>query len=185
METSFARHWKKRNAVEVGHRGAGNSYTKMAAVRENTVDSLNIAAKNGADFVEFDVQLTKDKVGHLFLFFLSIPLQVAVIYHDFHVLVSVSKRVGGVPSGDSMDFHEIAVKDLKLAQVKLLMLEHVSKKSVPGSRPREPDDNEDDRKPFPTLVEALTKVDPDVGFNVEVKYPMMQMVSYFLRGEMD
>ncbi|RCN39603.1 glycerophosphodiester phosphodiesterase family protein, partial [Ancylostoma caninum] len=35
-------------------------------------------------------------------------------------------------------------------------------------------EEEEDFKPFPTLVEALTKVDPDVGFNVEVKYPMMQ-----------
>lgn len=30
--------------------------------RENTIHSLNSAADNGADFVEFDVQLTKDKV---------------------------------------------------------------------------------------------------------------------------
>lgn len=34
----------------------------MAAGRENTIHSLNSAAKNGADYVEFDVQLTKDKV---------------------------------------------------------------------------------------------------------------------------
>ncbi|KAK6049532.1 hypothetical protein COOONC_12962, partial [Cooperia oncophora] len=35
-------------------------------------------------------------------------------------------------------------------------------------------EEQEDFKPFPTLVEALSKVDPDVGFNVEVKYPMMQ-----------
>lgn len=34
----------------------------MAADRENTIHSLNAAAEKGADFVEFDVQLTKDKV---------------------------------------------------------------------------------------------------------------------------
>lgn len=38
-------------------------------------------------------------------------------------------------------------------------------------------EEQEDFKPFPTLVEALSKVDPDVGFNVEVKYPMMQSVS--------
>lgn len=31
MEVSYSRHWKKRNTVEVGHRGAGNSYTKYVA----------------------------------------------------------------------------------------------------------------------------------------------------------
>lgn len=121
-------------------------------VRENTVHSLNKAAKNGADFVEFDVQLSKDKI----------PL----IFHDFHVLVSVAKRntnaaylttsdvvndflpgqedsspqqvnnraasvastaSGGVndsPRKNSDDFHELAVKDLRLRQLRLL---HVRK----------------------------------------------------------
>ncbi|RCN30769.1 hypothetical protein ANCCAN_23455, partial [Ancylostoma caninum] len=117
MEVSYSRHWKKRNTIEVGHRGAGNSFTKFAAARENTIYSLNTAAKNGADYVEFDVQLTKDKV--------------AIIYHDFHVLVSVAKRhPQGVPevlhpadmhSEKHIDYHEIPVKDLKLSQLKLLM----------------------------------------------------------------
>lgn len=31
-------------------------------------------------------------------------------------------------------------------------------------------------RPFPTLVDALKNVDADVGFNVEVKYPMVQAV---------
>ncbi|VDM84610.1 unnamed protein product [Strongylus vulgaris] len=29
MEVSYSRHWKKRNTIEVGHRGAGNSFTKL------------------------------------------------------------------------------------------------------------------------------------------------------------
>ncbi|XGW08326.1 hypothetical protein V3C99_011000 [Haemonchus contortus] len=173
MEVSYTRHWKKRNTIEVGHRGAGNSFTKFAAARENTIFSLNTAAKNGADYVEFDVQLTKDKV--------------AVIYHDFHVLVSVAKRhsSGNFPevlkpsdihSEKHIDYHEIPVKDLKLNQLKLLMLDHISfphhKENV--KKLVEDVDEQEDFKPFPTLVEALSKVDPDVGFNVEVKYPMMQ-----------
>ncbi|EYC22957.1 hypothetical protein Y032_0016g3037 [Ancylostoma ceylanicum] len=172
MEVSYSRHWKKRNTIEVGHRGAGNSFTKFAAARENTIYSLNTAAKNGADYVEFDVQLTKDKV--------------AVIYHDFHVLVSVAKRhPSGVPevlhpadmhSEKHIDYHEIPVKDLKLSQLKLLMLDHVNfpQKKENVKKLVEDGEEEEDFKPFPTLVEALTKVDPDVGFNVEVKYPMMQ-----------
>ena len=51
MRASYAKHWKKRIALEVGHRGLGNSYTKLAAARENTLHSLEMAAKNGADYV--------------------------------------------------------------------------------------------------------------------------------------
>ncbi|CAJ0606664.1 unnamed protein product [Cylicocyclus nassatus] len=186
MEVSYSRHWKKRNTIEVGHRGAGNSYTKFAAARENTIFSLNTAAKNGADYVEFDVQLTKDKV--------------AVIYHDFHVLVSVAKRHPPLPeilhpadvhSEKLIEFYEIPVKDLKLSQLKLLMLDHVNYRQMKEKVKKlvEDGEEEEDFKPFPTLIEALTKVDPDVGFNVEIKYPMMQINGehecdhYFERNE--
>jgi hypothetical protein len=57
LETSFARYWKRQKTLEVGHRGYGVSTTKFSAVRENTIHSLNHAAENGADFVEFDVQV--------------------------------------------------------------------------------------------------------------------------------
>lgn len=98
--------------------GMGNSYTKLAAARENTLHSLNSAAKNGADYVEFDVHLTKDKIP--------------VVFHDFHVLVNVAKRSTSIDdltitptntkTGD-VEEHELAVKDLKFSQLRLL---HVS-----------------------------------------------------------
>lgn len=118
-KASYTKHWKKRTALEVGHRGMGNSYTKFAAARENTLHSLNSAAKNGADFVEFDVHLTKDKIP--------------IIFHDFHVLVSVAKRPASI--GDlsqlkdskdtNVDAHELAVKDLTLSQLRLLHVSNV------------------------------------------------------------
>uniref|UniRef100_A0A9J2PLV1 GP-PDE domain-containing protein n=1 Tax=Ascaris lumbricoides TaxID=6252 RepID=A0A9J2PLV1_ASCLU len=175
MKVSYGRHWKKRQTLEVGHRGMGNSYTKMAAGRENTIHSLNSAAKNGADYVEFDVQLTKDKV--------------AVIFHDFHVLVSVAKRsssnLAALNNDHNSDYHELAVKELKLKQlqllhtnVKRLQLDHY--KAIDGVKKEGiikvtgGADEGAERMPFPTLVDALKQVDPSVGFNVEVKYPMMQ-----------
>ncbi|KAE9550858.1 hypothetical protein FO519_005939 [Halicephalobus sp. NKZ332] len=168
MEVSFSKHWKKRIPLEIGHRGSGNSYTKFAAARENTVHSLNRASKNGADFVEFDVQLTKDHV--------------AVIFHDFHVLVSVAKRSGStidlnnsLEKSDNVvtDYHELAVKDLKLNQLRLLHLNHhkayenKDKLKVTEGYPEGAE-----FEPFPTLIDALRNVNMDTGFNVEVKYPM-------------
>ncbi|MCP9256999.1 Glycerophosphocholine phosphodiesterase GPCPD1 [Dirofilaria immitis] len=168
MNISYAKHWKKRQPLEVGHRGMGNSYTKMNAGRENTIHSLNTAAKRGADYVEFDVQLSKDKI--------------AVIFHDFHVLVTVAKRrtprLEAQPAEAANDYHEIAVKDLKLKQLQLLRLEHYKANQVQTkqnyTRLSAEADEQDERLPFPTLVDALRLVDSSVGFNIEIKYPMMQ-----------
>uniref|UniRef100_A0A8R1Z3N2 GP-PDE domain-containing protein n=1 Tax=Pristionchus pacificus TaxID=54126 RepID=A0A8R1Z3N2_PRIPA len=164
MDTTYAKHWKKRSTIEVGHRGAGNSYTKFAMARENTIHSLNIAAKNGADYVEFDVQLTKDKI--------------AVIYHDFHVLLSVARRnkEGVNVEPQSTDYHEMALKDLTLSQLELLKMDHLAypEQHANVAKLTSEMEEEADLCPFPTLIDALHKVDPDVGFNIEVKYPMMQ-----------
>lgn len=96
----------------------GNSYTKLAVARENTLHSLNHAAQKGADYVEFDVHLTKDKIP--------------VIFHDFHVLVSVAKRSPSIDDltttnngkTGAVEEHELAIKDLKFSQLRLL---HVSR----------------------------------------------------------
>jgi hypothetical protein len=54
MDVSYARHFKKRRqALNVGHRGMGNSYTKMSVVRENTLRSLTNAADHVGGFFQF------------------------------------------------------------------------------------------------------------------------------------
>jgi glycerophosphoryl diester phosphodiesterase len=106
----------------------------LAVARENTLHSLNSAARNGADFVEFDVQLTKDKVP--------------VVFHDFHVMVTVAKRQptsatdsdtddgGKKPAlAEGVDFYQLAVKDLNLNQLRLLHLDHIHKKGHGESEP--------------------------------------------------
>ena len=171
--------------------------------RENTLHSLNAAAKNGADFVEFDVHLTKDKIP--------------IVFHDFHVMVSVAKRVptstdsdtddGKKPPEAGVDFYQLAVKDLKLNQLRLLHLDHVQHKSENGTH-REPaaptngisvshshqrvtgeHDEAEEHRPFPTLQEAFKNVSEEVGFNIEIKYPQMlvngesECDGYFERNE--
>ncbi|CAJ0945294.1 unnamed protein product, partial [Mesorhabditis belari] len=167
MSKSFGNHWKKRTMVEVGHRGSGVSYSKMATARENTIFSLNKAAQRGADFVELDVQLTKDHFP--------------VVYHDFHVLVEVAHRKNEKPHPDELAFlnhHELAVKELKYKQLKLLSLEHTSHHTAPVENlrviPREGEDNQDDHQPFPLLSDVLQRVDHSAGINIEIKYPMLQ-----------
>ena len=60
--------------VVVGHRGCGKNRMLprggvpdgRSSIRENTIVSFNLAARNGAQFVEFDVQVTKDGVPIIF-----------------------------------------------------------------------------------------------------------------------
>ena len=76
---------------------------RCADVRENTIASLKAAASHGADFVEFDVQLSRDLIP--------------VLYHDFYVCISMKKKWS---PPDDMDMLQIPVKDLSLHQLHLL-----------------------------------------------------------------
>ncbi|KAH6614897.1 Glycerophosphoryl diester phosphodiesterase family-domain-containing protein [Boeremia exigua] len=67
-------YWKKMaTTMVIGHRGLGKNTDKQRTLQlgENTIQSFISAANLGAEYVEFDVQLTKDLVP--------------VIYHDFLV----------------------------------------------------------------------------------------------------
>lgn len=107
MSLTYARYWSKAwTGLEVGHRGSGNSFNKAvkncAEVRENTIASLKSAAQHGADFVEFDVQLSKDRVP--------------VVYHDYQVCISLKRK----KQLDEMDMLELPIRELTLDQLKLL-----------------------------------------------------------------
>lgn len=115
---SFSRYWNdKYRGLDVGHRGAGSSFkvTSGGTIRENTIASLKKASETGADYVEFDVQLSKDLHP--------------VIYHDFHVCVSLKKKA----TLDANDMLELPLRELTLEQLKNLKVYHV----VEG-RSREP-----------------------------------------------
>ncbi|RZC36940.1 glycerophosphocholine phosphodiesterase GPCPD1-like [Asbolus verrucosus] len=155
LSLSYARHWKKTRAgLDVGHRGSGSSFKTQncAEVRENTVASLKNAIDHGADFVEFDVQLSKDLVP--------------IVYHDFHVCISMKKKKH---LGEN-DMLELPVKELTLDQLHLLKVYHLSEAKT--KNPRFFDDHLEDHQPFPTLQHVLEVLNPHVGFNIEIKWTM-------------
>lgn len=153
---TYSKFWKKTNrGLDVGHRGSGNARRtdKVENVLENTVASFNYAAKHGADMVELDVQLSKDKVP--------------VIYHDYHICICMKKRKS--PLQGEEEKLQLAVKDLTVAQLQRLKLSPAVHES------HQYDFHEDDREdnqPFPTLQHVLEAVEPTIGFNVEIKCPM-------------
>ena len=67
------RHDNVSGCALVGHRGDGMNRRSGSGIRENTVASMMAAAAKGAEWVEFDVQTTRDGVP--------------VVWHDDSVLV--------------------------------------------------------------------------------------------------
>ncbi|CAH0557778.1 unnamed protein product [Brassicogethes aeneus] len=156
MLTTYQRHWKKsRPTLDVGHRGSGSSFKTQncAEVRENTIASLKTAIAHGADFVEFDVQLSKDLVP--------------IIYHDFHVCIAMKKKKDLLDS----DMLEIPLKELTLEQLRMLRVYHLTEAKTKNPKTFNEDDLEE-HQPFPTLMEALQTLDPHTGLNIEIKWTM-------------
>ncbi|CAK1549809.1 unnamed protein product [Leptosia nina] len=155
FQVTFAKHWDPSwTGLEVGHRGLGASFkTKEGnAIRENTIASLKKAAASGADMLEFDVQLSKDMIP--------------VIYHDFHVCISMKRK----REVDFSEMLELPVKDLTLEHLQKLKVYHL----VEG-RNHETlfyDEDLEEHQPFPTLEHTLKSLDEHVGFNIELKWTM-------------
>nr|XP_018898262.1 PREDICTED: glycerophosphocholine phosphodiesterase GPCPD1 [Bemisia tabaci] len=157
MNVCFSKQWKASwSGLNVGHRGAGSSFkveTKHCAeVRENTIASLKAAAAGGADMVEFDVQLSKDLVP--------------VIYHDFHVCISMKRK----KSGCETEMLQLAVKELSYDQLQMLKVYHLKENEKEENRFA--CDDAEEHQPFPTLKQVLEVIDPHIGFNIELKWTM-------------
>ncbi|RWS27319.1 glycerophosphocholine phosphodiesterase GPCPD1-like protein [Leptotrombidium deliense] len=142
------------NGIHVGHKGAGNNrrHDTVENVIENTIASLNYAADHGADMVEFDVVLTKD----------NIP----VLYHDFHVDVSLTTKVS-----KEGELFSLKVKDLTFNQLHTLKLRPVVLNGITKFEISETDNP--DNQPFVSLEKVLKVVKP-IAFNLEIKYPTFE-----------
>lgn len=154
MSSSYTKHWKKRSAVDVGHRGAGSTHAaKHHKVRENTIASFKSAAKHGAAFVEFDVHLSKD----------SVP----IVYHDLTCCIATKRK----KNDQTVELIEVPVKDLTFDQLQLLKLAHVA--ALTGNDHKDLLDDEDEideHQPFPSLSQIFQAVPENVGFNIELKW---------------
>ncbi|KAK1318395.1 hypothetical protein QJS10_CPB04g00189 [Acorus calamus] len=139
----------------IGHRGKGmnalsSSDRRMKSVKENSILSFNEAGRFGVDFVEFDVQVTRDDCP--------------VIFHDNFIL---AQEEGGIT--------EKRVTELTLAEffsygpqreagkIGKTMLRKAKDGRV-YNWTVEADDS------LCTLQEAFHKVDPRLGFNIELKF---------------
>ncbi|XP_059368161.1 glycerophosphocholine phosphodiesterase GPCPD1 [Carassius carassius] len=154
MSQSFAKYWKKRSPLDVGHRGAGSTHAhKHHKIRENTIASFLSAANHGAAYVEFDVHLSKDLVP--------------VVYHDLTCCISTKKKT----DKNSMLLVEVPVKDLTFDQLQLLKLAHTAAMEVHDHKDlQDEEEYVDEYQPFPSLSQIFQAVPDHVGFNIELKW---------------
>ncbi|GAA6101205.1 glycerophosphocholine phosphodiesterase GPCPD1 isoform X2 [Tachysurus ichikawai] len=154
MSQCYTKYWRKRSALDVGHRGAGSTHAaKHHKIRENTIASFLSAANHGAAYVEFDVHLSKDLVP--------------IVYHDLTCCISTKKK----NDKDSMVLFEVPVKDLTFDQLQLLKLAHSTAMKVHDHKDLQDEEEYiDEHQPFPSLSQIFQTVPDNVGFNIELKW---------------
>ncbi|RDL37267.1 GDPD-domain-containing protein [Venustampulla echinocandica] len=188
--TAKQTYWKEMSSTMViGHRGLGKNMTSNRSLQlgENTLQSFIAAANLGANYVEFDVQLTKDHVPVIYHDFLvsetgiDAPVHTLTLEQFLHVndAQSRSSRPPSPPK-EYPQFRGVRGADRQRS----LSLSH----TLPGSEMSERMKHTRDFKakgykansrgnfiqaPFTTLEEMFLKLPENVGFNIEMKYPML------------
>lgn len=204
--TSQQTYWKKlASTMVIGHRGLGKNVTSNRSLQlgENTVESFIAAANLGAQYVEFDVQLTKDHVP--------------VIYHDFLVsetgidapvhTLTLEQFLHINPDARRLNGKEILQQTLQRQQqnAPIDTTDAIRDTAPPNPRQRSMsvgygvgttpagvasermkhtrDFKEKGYKgnsrgnfiqaPFATLEDLFRDLPSGVGFNIEMKYPML------------
>ena len=190
-------YWKSMaSTMVIGHRGLGKNFgagRRSLQLGENTIQSFIAAANLGASYVEFDVQLTKDHVPVIYHDFLvsetgiDAPVHTLTLEQFLHVNDVRTPRPSRPAS--PVQYENPKVVNLKNTEGRQRQYRSMS---VGGSG----DTAEMDEKmkhtrdfkkkgfkgntrgnhiqaPFATLEEMFHKLPKDVGFNIEMKYPML------------
>ncbi|OQR92116.1 glycerophosphodiesterase [Achlya hypogyna] len=188
LAEAFRTQWLHGQALDMGHRGLGRSYYqalgyRTSHIRENTLSSFVVAGLHGADWIEFDVQLSKDRVP--------------VIYHDFFFKAALEDRRGRPGAFTKTGLHDLTLAQLQTVEwrhgkqatdvprLQQLIRKHwyklvKSKRPPPATATLQtpltttpaPSKWAALSEQFPTLENLLRHVPPYVGLNIEIKYPV-------------
>ena len=187
-------YWKKMTSTMViGHRGLGKNIAAQRSLQlgENTIQSFIAAANLGASYVEFDVQLTKDHVPVIYHDFLvsetgiDAPVHTLTLEQFLHVNPSRSARPSRPPSPplhpadsgarfrDSLRHRSMSVGGAidRDSQDMAERMKHTRDYKAKGWKPNSWGNFI--QAPFATLEEMFEKLSPSLGFNIEMKYPML------------
>lgn len=151
-----------RSLISIGHRGLGKTFDadslQTTNFIENTIDSFREAYMRGADMVEFDIVLTKDKVP--------------IVYHDFQFCI------------DNRECDDLNLNKYIDIAVNQMTYDEIKKSRIYAHTVRDRADAREkctSKKMFPTLAEMNDELDTQLGFNVEIKYP--QDIEHYTKNE--
>ncbi|XP_037806147.1 glycerophosphocholine phosphodiesterase GPCPD1-like [Lucilia sericata] len=175
MEKTFQRHWNiKHEGIFVGHRGCGRSYWfQNNILRENTINSFNLAFAHGADMVEFDVQLTKDMIPivyHDFQLYISKNLDIDLQEYDVMHLPLTPKEMESLKKlrKTTEELVGISVSKFTLDQLRRVKVYEPAKENVTRTSCGL---NKKHNRPFMTLERVLIEVNNKIGYIIEIKWP--------------
>lgn len=176
LEKTFQRYWNSKNVgMFIGHRGCGKSFWfQNNILRENTIDSFDLAYEHGAKMVEFDIQMTQDMVPivyHDFLLYISNNLDVDPKEYDImHLPLTANeiKLLKPLEGPNNTDLIHLPVNQFTLEQLSRVKVYEPQKAedvySNCGSKIK-------NNKPFITLEKILKDLDIKIGFVIEIKWP--------------
>ncbi|KAK5997903.1 Glycerophosphodiester phosphodiesterase GDE1 [Cladobotryum mycophilum] len=193
--TSTQTYWKKLSSTMlIGHRGLGKNQTsnKSLQLGENTLPSFIAAANLGAQYVEFDVQLTKDHVPVIYHDFLvsetgiDAPVHTLTLEQFLHIN-SDTRRSQERSNGSKHNTHSpnsrvrsssFAPKrsqSMGYAGTGLQEMEERMKHTRDFKNKGYKANSRGNfiQAPFATLEDLFRKLPEHIGFNIEMKYPML------------
>lgn len=194
--TSRQTYWKKlESTMLIGHRGLGKNITSNRSLQlgENTLPSFIAAANLGAQYVEFDVQLTKDHVPVIYHDFLvsetgiDAPVHTLTLEQFLHINPDSTRnghhtnghksggRVDSVKRTRSSSFTPRRTNSVGFIGEKNAELEERMKHTRDFKEKGFKANSRGNfiQAPFATLEDLFRKLPENIGFNIEMKYPML------------
>ncbi|KAI9928308.1 hypothetical protein AWENTII_008024 [Aspergillus wentii] len=188
-------YWRSMSSstMIMGHRGLGKNMASRNSLQlgENTIQSFIAAANLGASYVEFDVQLTKDHVPVIYHDFLVSETGIDAPVHtltleQFLQLGDNRSQRSSSPTG-SIDRNGTNGTNGSAANLRQRSMSVGGSEYDPSELNEKIKHTRDFKKkgfkgnsrghhiqaPFATLEELFKKLPPSVGFNIELKYPML------------
>lgn len=191
-------YWKKMAAstMVIGHRGLGKNTASRTSLQlgENTIQSFISAANLGAEYIEFDVQLTKDLVPVIYHDFLvsetgiDAPVHTLTLDQFLHIGEGQKPRQSrpSSPDGAPPEVDRPSQRRLRSYSVDNSTQRniHLDRQYELTERMRHTRDFKKKgfkgnnrgfsiQSSFTTLENIFTELPANVGFNIEMKYPML------------
>lgn len=195
-------YWKKMaSTMVIGHRGLGKNTASRTSLQlgENTIQSFISAANLGAEYVEFDVQLTKDLVPVIYHDFLvsetGIDAPVHTLTADQFLHIGEGQKPRSSRAGSPETVPNLETNGLddrpNTRRLRSYSVDNSTQRNIHTDRQNELTERmkytRDFKKKgfkgnnrgnsiqseFATLEQMFNVLPESVGFNIEMKYPML------------